>query len=310
MKRLYTLLYTRTAKFVLGNKLSLFSDIVILAASGYLLVKKAFDFSISGWLLNNALQQSAVNGYVYVSAITLIAAITIKGISLIFEKFPAVKHSTVEPEQIAECLQVINNEIMSHIRKCDSGDPPKIRRLREQHAFDVNIRLITESLAEHIRRSITSIKIKRKDIFISLYTYNSTENILKYELHYDPRRDLVKSREIDLSDQKFDSYECAKCMKSTDSTAYVTGKDKYTKGNSKRHKSLHQYMGCKLENNGQIFGFLNIEFHNNSIFIDESEMQDFMEENIFPFKLLLEYQYLKSEFFRRFEQLDKHWEVA
>jgi hypothetical protein len=69
-------------------------------------------------------------------------------------------------------------------------------------------------------------------------------------------------------------------------------------------------MGSKLETNGTVFGFLNIEFHNHSIFIEETSMQDFMEENVFPFKLLLEYQYLKHEFFNRFEEFEKYWRVA
>jgi hypothetical protein len=34
-----------------------------------------------------------------------------------------------------------------------------------------------------------------------------------------------------------------------------------------------------------------------------------MEDNIFPFKLLFEYQYLKRDFFRKFEMFDKNWEV-
>ena len=69
-------------------------------------------------------------------------------------------------------------------------------------------------------------------------------------------------------------------------------------------------MGCKLESNSEVFGFLNIEFHNHHLFMDEDEMQDFMEENIFPFKLLFEYQYLKRDFFNKFEKFEDHFEVA
>jgi len=287
-----------------------FSEAVILAASGYLLVKKGFGLSISGWLLNNALQQSAVNVYVYTSGVILVAAIVVKVLSLLFVHFPAIKHATVEPEEITECLQVMNKEISNHIVKCDSEDPPNLRKVRDQHSFDVNTRLVTEALAEHIRKSISTINVKRKDVFISLYSYKSSDECLTYELHYDPRRDLVQSKSVDLNDEKYRDYECVKCMKSPASTSYVIDKKKYAKGNSKRHKSLEQYMGCKLETNGFVYGFLNIEFHNHAIFADEEEMQDFMEENVFPFKLLLEYQYLKKEFFRRFEDYEKHWEVA
>ena len=303
------LFYSKVSKFVLGYKLSLFSDIVILFASGYLVLKKAFDLSISGWLLNNALHQPAVNLYVYTSGVVLVFAILIKALSLIFENFPAIKHSTVEPEEISECLQVMNNEITNHIEKCDSEESPNIRKLKEQHSFDVNTRLIAESLAEHIRKSISTIKIKRKDLFISLYSYDKAKESLIYELHYDPRRDLVKTKNISLSNENYKHYECVKCINSSNSTAYVTAREQYSKGNSKRYKSFSQYMGCKLEANSKVFGYLNIEFHNHHVFVDEDEMQDFMEENIFPFKLLFEYQYLKGEFFSKFEKFDKHWEI-
>ncbi len=298
------------SKFILGHKVTAFSEVIILTASGYLLVKKGFGLSISGWLLNNALQQSAVNAYVYTSGMILITAIVFKILSLIFTHFPAIKHSTVEPEEISECLQVMNKEISNHIVKCDSDDSPNLRKIHDQHAFDVNTRLVTESLAEHIRKAINTINIKRKDIFLSLYSYHANEQCLKYELHYDPRRDLVQSKVIDLTNSKFGEYECVKCMNSPAITSYVLDKKKYTKGNKKRHKTFEQYMGCKLETNGFIFGFLNIEFHNNAIFVDEEEMQDFMEENIFPFKLLLEYQYLKKNFFQRFTEYEKHWKVT
>jgi hypothetical protein len=294
----------------MGYKLSLFSDIVILAASGYLLLKKGFELSISKWLLENALKQSAVDLYLYASGIILTLAIIIKALSLIFEHFPATKHASVEPEQISECLSVMNKEIASHINKCESDTQPQLTKLREQHSFDVNIRMVSEALAEHIRQSVSSIKIKRKDMFISLYSYNEASHCLKYELHYDPRRDLINSKLIDLSSDSFKDYECVKCMATSASTAYVLDKSKYARGSSKRHKTFQQYMGCKLETNGYTFGFLNIEFHNHHIFVDEEEMQDFMEENVFPFKLLLEYQYLKHHFFTTFEDLNKHWEVA
>lgn len=68
-------------------------------------------------------------------------------------------------------------------------------------------------------------------------------------------------------------------------------------------------MGCKLSSENKIFGFLNIEFHNNAIFPGESAMYDFMEEHVLPFKLLLEYQYLKKEFFGSFLSFETNWRV-
>lgn len=301
-------MYRKLSRFIQEHKLTLYADILLMAASGYLVIKKAFDFSISGWLLNNILHQAGVNAYVYISGILVVLALFVKAISLANNYFPISKHVNVEPEEISECLQVMNNEIASHINKCDGSSSPDIKQLGEQHQFDVNVSLISEELAEHIRKSVTSIKIKNKDLFISLYSYDEDINKLNYELHYHPRRDLVRSKSIDLTDKAFEQYECVKCMNSCNSTAYVVDKNEYKKGGSKRHKTFFQYMGCKLENHDHVFGFLNIEFHNYDVFIDEDEMQDFMEENIFPFKLLLEYQYLKRDFFSRFKDFEKNWE--
>lgn len=291
------------------EKFKLLSDITILSATGYLLVKKAFGFSLSGWLLNNALKQNAVDIIVFTAGIIIVLAFIVKVISMVLEKITLKSHSTIEPDQISDCLQVMNDEINSHIIKCRQNPSPKLNKLAEQHSFDVNSRLIVEALAEHIRNSITPIKIKRKDLFISLYTLNKEKDILRYELHYDHKRDLVNTKEIPLKGEDFKGYECIKCMNSKANTIYALNKSMYTKGNDKRHKTVKQYMGCKLAANSDIYGFLNIEFHNYEVFNDEDSMQDFMEENVFPFKLLIEYQYLKKEFFDSFENIDENWRI-
>lgn len=309
MKRLYLKLYSATARVILGRYCRIFSDIVLLSASSYLMVKKGFGFSISGWLLNNALHQNAVNTYVLISVVVLLAAVLIKLMAILFENFPPMKHGIVEPEEISDCLQSMNMEIFGHIAKCNNG-PIDITQLSDQHSFDVNLRLITEALAEHIRKSIDSIKVKRKDLFISIYRYDEKANFLIYELHFDHKRDLVKSKEIDLTSDKFKNYESVKCFLSDNSTSYVLEKKEYSQGSSKRYKTIQHYLGCKLETNGKVSGFLNVEFHNNPVFIDEESMQDFMEEHIFPFKLLLEYQYLKHDFFQKFSSFDEHWRVT
>jgi hypothetical protein len=310
MMNLYQRLYSATSKFILCKHCKLFSDINILIASGYLMIKKFLNFSISGWLHHNAFHQPLVIAYVYFTGFILILAIIIKILIIVFENFPPAKHLNVEPEQISSCIQAMNLEILSHLKRCDSGVPVNIKKLSEQHSFEINTRLIVEALAEYIRNSINSIKVKRKDLFISLYTFDKESNELVYVLHYDPKRDIVASKRIPVGDYQYRDYECIKCIKSTNTAAYILDNKKYAKGTSKRHKTIKHYMGSKLETNGTVFGFLNIEFHNHSIFIEETSMQDFMEENVFPFKLLLEYQYLKQEFFNRFEEFEKYWRVT
>lgn len=273
------------------------------------MLKKAFDFSISGWLLNNVLHQSGVNLYVKISAGILIVSFIFKLLSILFEQFPPAKHSVVEPEEISDCISVMNKEILGHINKC-ALNPVDVTRLNEQHSFDVNMRVITDALAEHIRKSIKSINIKRKDLFLSVYRYDKSEEKLVYELHYDHKRDLVKSKEIKINNADFKNYESVKCFLDGKNTSYVLNKKSYAKGNSKRSKTVQHYLGCKLETNGHVVGFLNIEFHNNSVFSNEESMQDFMEESIYTFKLLYEYQYLKHDFFNKFCNFEQNWRVA
>lgn len=305
MKRIYS----KFAGFCVNRYIKLAYDSILLIASGYLMIKKSMDFSISGWLLNNVLHQSGVNAYVYVSAALLITAIVLKLFSIIVEQFPIAQFAKVEPEEIADCLSAMNKEIYGHINKCASG-PIDVTKLNEQHSFDVNMRVITEALAEHIRKSIDSIKIKRKDLFISVYSYDDEMENLSYELHYDHRRDLVKSKLIGINEDRFKEYESVRCFLDNRSTAYVHNKKKYSKGSSKRYKTIRHYMGCKLETNGHTAGFLNIEFHNNDVFMDEDEMQDFLESHVFAFKLLYEYQYLKHNFFNKFTNFNENWRVA
>lgn len=302
--------YAWISQFILGRKLPLFADIVLLVASTYFLIKKGYDLSISNWLRANLLQDWGVDLYIFISVTLLITSVLIKIAALVFENFPIVRHTSTGPEEIATCLQVMNSEIASHIKKCGETPPADIRKLSDQHSYDVNSRLIVTSMAEHIRKSIKTIKIKRKDLFISLYSYNVAEDCLDYEFHYDVKRDLVKSKKIGLSDQKFRAYQCVMCMKTSDTTSYVLDKRQYTPGDAKRSKTVRHYMGCKLESGDRVFGFLNLEFHNHSVFVSEDEMVDFMEESIIPFKLLLEYQHLKRTFFLSFNKFEDNWKLA
>lgn len=309
LKVFYRSIFNRCS-LLLSQKVKALVDIVVLISSSYLMVKKLTGFSISTWLMANAIKGPFLNFYLYSSVAVLFAAIFLKVLVLIFENFPPQGAVQVDPDEISECIGVINHEIVAHLYKCDYEAPVNVRTLSEQHTFEKNIRAIVLQLSEHIRRCIKSIKIKKKDLFISLYSYSEETNTLVYELHFDAKRDLVKSKEIELSNRKYSGYECVKCMNSERSTAYMVKKDSYVKGHSKRHKTIEQYMGCKLEANGYVFGFLNIEFHNGTVFGTEEDMQDFMECSVFPYKTFLEYQYLKQKFFRTFKNFEEHWSLG
>lgn len=289
----------RLAKFSYNKKLRLIAELIIIGASSYLMLKKLIGFSISGWLLNNVLQQPLVNVYVYASIILLILAILFKLLMIYFDYFPPSNHNAVEPDEISNCLYRINSEVSEHLLEYSKSESPNIKSVCAQHKFRVNVALAVEALAEHIRKSITNINIKKKDLFISLYEYKSDKEVLEYILHYDSKRDLVASRVITLDKNTFSKYECVKCIKSSNTTAYLLDcRGTYAKGASKRNRSVKHYMGCKIASDDRLYGFLNIEFHNNSCFADEEEMQDYMEEHIYPFKLIIEYQFMKGHFFK------------
>lgn len=309
MKRYFRRSYTFLAKKV-GNKyIRLFSDIIILLASSYLMVKKITNFSISGWLLNNAFHQPVVNLYVVTTLSILVLAIIAKVITLVVEQFPPINHNFVEPDEISNCLYRMNTEIACHLNKLSLSAPVNVKNLCDQHTFDQNLVLIVGSLADHIKKSVPNINVKNRDIFVSLYEYKEAKKELVYVLHFDPKKDLVTSKVIELEAQKYLDYESVKCIKSPNTTAYVLDKSKYAKGASKRFKTVEHYIGAKLASEYSVYGFLNIEFHNSAIFNTEDEMKEFMEEHIFPFKLLLEYQFLKRQFFNSFQNFETNWRL-
>lgn len=296
------------AKVFLSKWCKLTVDSTLLIASGYLMLKKFMDVSMSGWLLNNAFHQPLVNVYVVTCTVLLVSALVVKIVIMFLEAFPPKSFSSVELDEVSDCLLMINNEICQHIDKCNDENKNNIQDLNEQHRFKVNLAAIADALAEHIANQFE--RVSKKDIFISVYSYDETAEELNYLFHADPKKDWVVSKKIRMSDHKYNSYECAKCLKSDSSTAYVLKKSDYAKGEAKRFKSFEHYLGCKLFSGNLVFGFVNIEIHNYSVFADEDQMHDFMQNSIMTFKILMEYQFLKQRLFHSFKNFDKHWRAA
>ena len=290
-------------------KLETFSDIALLVATTYLLINRTTGFSFFGWLVENVFHQEFVDILRVLTAALLVVIACVKAGCLFFKAFPLSTHVAREPENIATCIKVINDEVYKHIVRCASTQPLQATALTNEHSFDLNLRSVVHCLAEHILATVNA-NLRRRDLFISVYSYCSESRELKYELHSPARSDLVNSRIIKVDDPSYADYESVKSILSSASTSYVPEKVNYAKGQAKRYKTVKQYMGCKLEHNSKLFGFLSIEFHRLSPFIDESQMEVFMEEHVFPFRLLIEYQYLKSSFFGDFSKLIKNQQVA
>lgn len=304
---------TKFLRFVISSTFVLCSEVVILLSSSWLLLKKfSSGISMSGIFSEIFLPEKSefiVALIINVWSIFLFLAIVIKVFSIIFQKFPLARHNAVEPMEICTCLELMNREINDHITSCDNGRISKLTNLRNLHRFDINIALVLGSLAHHVCKTM-NLQNQEDDVFVSFYIYEHKKETLYYSAHYHPRKDEVSSKIISLSDSKYSSYEMVKCMKSSLSTSYLMNKKEYSKGGGKRYDSLYHYMGSKLELGGKTVGFINIEFHNHAVFTIESEMREFIERYIFPFKLLLEYQFLKKEFFDRFKTFEECIEKA
>lgn len=227
----------------------------------------------------------------------LLYASVVKFITYVLEFFPICIKKSQEPKRIAECLQIINNEIAQHLVEIDSDPKNGINTFIQSHNFAPNVAYILSNLAEHIKRAFPNVG--KRDIFISLYesVYSDDGMCLRYVCHWEPTRDAIASKIIDPSKAKFKAYECVKAINTKKVTVAKLDCSDYKKTENNRGKKIKHYVGLHIEMKGQTLGFVNIEFHNRAFFNDEEEMLDFVENELVSFKYLVEYQLLKRKFF-------------
>tara|TARA_R110000850_G_scaffold51455_3_gene124942 strand:- start:366 stop:1256 length:891 start_codon:yes stop_codon:yes gene_type:complete len=285
---------------------------VLLIVTGYFIIRKCGGPSVSEFV-GKYLSPLGVGLFVNVSLFVVGYCVLVRLVAQIIEYFDKSSAETIEPDALNHCCLKINQEIEAHlidVRQVSSGG--KIQFV-ENHNFAVNVRLIVETLAEHMRESLKkSLKVKRKDLFISVYEIPESwdsdckRDRLKYVTHYDPKRDLVGSMEIDLNDKRFKGYECVKCIKGKHISKLLLDCEDYkkaaAKSSPKRLKTLKHYAGFLLREGGEAVGFFNIEFHNHTYFSDEDDFYEYVETDLIAFKFLLEYQFLKRNLFRLLEK--------
>jgi len=225
--------------------------------------------------------------------VVIALALVEKTLHMLVIHFPVGAHRAIKPNQITACLAEFNKQTLFRIRQINL-DRTVSEEIDNAEKFDNNIRLVVDGLVEHIRLSMSGrVKDKYKDIFVSVFSYDQANEEFIYEFHFDFKKDWICSKKIPIRDENFKRYECVKIMNEKNvSTAYVLNRKDYAKGHKARFKTMKQYMGCKLESRSEVFGFLNIEFHNRNFFGDQDYMEQFMENHVFPFKLLLESQHL------------------
>ena len=247
------------------------------------------------------LQDRGFKGAKVFALIVIAYASAIKLINLVIEQIPAASVKTQQPDNVAECALNINNEIKRHISELSSEKRNASHTFLQSHNFETNVSHTLSRLAEHLKNAFPHIKIKNRDIFISIYKEQNFSNPtvsglrLLYQAHWDANRDTVFSTEIPLDERTFAKYECVKAIKAKRKSTIIFNCDSYLKTKNKRGKISH-YVGLHLEIDGETLGFMNIEFHNHTYFQDYDKMTEFIEKEILVFKYIIEYQFLKRRF--------------
>ena len=151
-----------------------------------------------------------------------------------------------------------------------------------------------ECLHQHIAGTLKNAR--NRDVFISLYIFKDEK--FEYVTHQPIKRDVVSTKSISINEEKYSEYECVKCTKSDKSTTVKIDCADYHRSSSNRHKNIKHYVGMKLWQNDELVGFLNIEIYKIKHFEEEEEAFEYIEQELVPFKYLLEYQFAKLRFFQ------------
>lgn len=285
-----------------GPKHTIFVNGTLTAAGLYLPIKRATGFSLSAWV-NTIFHAQASSYIVYFLVMILVYSSLAKLFLLAVEVWPASPVTKVEPEGLAMCMLKINQEIEKHMEMINNGTNHVLPSLLNAHSFDLNVRLVVQSLAEHIVACVKSKKFRKRDIFISVYQIpefhekNNTREKLIYMTHCPENRDNVTTKDIDLLGENHGDFYCVRCIREGQTCFIRKNCSDYAKGKGKRKKFIKHYIGFALKANDMLLGFVNIEFHENCFDSDE-DLESFAETNLMAYKFLIEYQFLKRAFFR------------
>lgn len=293
--------YHKIGKRCQNAKHRTFVDVCVASLAGYFTLKKYFGWSLSVWLAQ-VFTPAAVPIVEYPLLAIAGYATAMKIGLLILDAYPATRIKITEPEGLNHCCLRINEEIARHLASILASPATAVTTFTTYHNFKVNVALVVQSLADHIKSTLSGSR--SRDIFISVYAVpcfedtSAPRDTLEYLTHVDPKRDFIHSRSISFSDGAFRQYECIKCVHSPHETCFVLDcQSNYYRSASKRHKTIQHYVGMKLQANGTLLGFVNIEFHNKRFFVSEDEIVDYVETHLIAFRYLLEYQFLKRAFF-------------
>ncbi len=274
---------------------------ILLALALLVSLQKIADFSLAKYL-EPYITPTAINGLQSICIGLVVYASVVRITTHFLDAWPPLDKVAQEPERISECILNINQEIKRHLMEFEADPETATSSFTKSHNFDVNVAHVVGSLASHLKQAFAHLKIRNRDIFISIYKIRSFEleeqnyDVLEYITHWDPQRDAVFSKHVETQNAKFKGYECVKAISQNTATVTLLDCSKYKKSKNSRGTIKH-YVGLQLQHHDRTLGFMNIEFHNKQFFADETQMLDFVEKEILAFKYLIEYQFLKKRFF-------------
>jgi len=291
--------YRYLYKKVSNTKHRLFVDMTAYTVAAYFGLKKLLGISATEFLKKIFTEES---GGLFATLLLCVVlyAIFMKGLLLVCDAFPGDRVRLRNAIGLSHCCLRINDEISEHLNYLKNNPQRAKETFLENHNFTTNVTMVAGCLHEHIVNSLEGAR--SRDVFLSLYTTSNFEldqqqYRFNYLLHEPIRRDVITNRYIDVNDTKFEKYECIKCLNSSKNTWILYDCKDYYRSDSKRHKKIKYYIGMKIMVNGIVVGFLNIELYNTIFFTSEEEIVDYLEDQLLPYKYLLEYQFLKRTFF-------------
>lgn len=293
-------LYYRLSRPFRHKNHRLLVEILVASVAAYFVLERLSSWSLSQFL-GDFLLPGAAKLTIELLLLFVYYGVAMKVILLVLDAFPATRVKSIESDGLAHCCLRINDEIARHTASV-IADPEKARRtFLEHHNFEVNVALVVECLHKHIAETLQGAG--QRDIFVSVYIVpdfteaTCTVGRLDYLTHQPTKRDVVVSRQIDINEASFAKYECVKCLHSTKTTQLVLDCSNYFRSNAKRLKNICHYVGMKIEAGDVVAGFINIEFYNTKFFTTEEEMSGYVEQQLLPFRYLMEYQFSKRRFF-------------
>lgn len=298
--------YRATARFTQHKHIKPAAAAITVVVGGYFTVKKAFGWSLSA-TLDSVFHSNAATHVSFFLLCVVVAAVLINAFNIWFEHNPPENVLKIEPEGISRCVLRINNELERHLEKIRDDDALVRARFTDGHAFEENVGLIVDSLVDHAVASLKGFKVRRRDIFVSVYVVPDFErldapsNELCYLTHYPPNRDSVGTKRIVLNDPRYRDFACVRCAQAGHEFICSLDCNDYARGSGKRTKTLKHYFGFSIKANDRLVGFLNIELHNENFFVEQDQLEAYAENHLILFKYLIAHQFLKAIIYKAIE---------